>query len=54
MGMVSRFRMRWFYRFEVEHLLARCGLGIETIYGNFDRSGFDRESPEMIFVATET
>ena len=49
-----RFRMRWFYRFEVEHLLARCGLGIETIYGNFDRSGFERESPEMIFVATET
>ena len=49
-----RFPMRWFYRFEVEHLLARCGLEIETIYGDFDRSEFDRDSPEMIFVARET
>ena len=49
-----RFQMRWFYRFEVEHLLARCGLEIETIYGNFDRSAFDAESREMIFVARET
>ena len=49
--LASSFPMRWFYRFEIEHLLERCGLEIEHLYGKFDRSPFEDDSPEMIFVA---
>jgi SAM-dependent methyltransferase len=48
---VMRFPMRWFFRFEIEHLLERCGFGVKAVYGNFDRSEFTDSSPEMIFVA---
>jgi len=30
-------QMRWFYRYEVEHLLARAGFGATTFHGGFDR-----------------
>jgi hypothetical protein len=30
-------QLRWFYRYELEHLLARAGFAIEAIYGGFDR-----------------
>jgi hypothetical protein len=43
--------LRYFFRYEVEHLLARCGFLVEALYGNFDRSSLADESPEMIFVA---
>ena len=48
----TSFGMRWFYRFELEHLLARTGFEIESIHGDFDRSPIGDDSPEMIFVAT--
>jgi len=47
----ARFSMRWFHRYELEHALARAGLGLEALYGDFDRSEFGDGSPEMIFVA---
>ena len=31
------FQLRWFYRFEVEHLLYRAGFSEVAIYGGFDR-----------------
>ena len=40
-----------FFRYEVEHLLARCGFRIADLYGDFDRSPLGDTSPEMIFVA---
>lgn len=43
--------LRYFFRYEVEHLLARCGFRIMAEYGNFDRTPIRDESPEMIFVA---
>jgi len=49
--LVHAFRMRWFSRFELEHLLARAGFAVEAVYGNFDRSALTDDSPEMIFVA---
>jgi len=49
--LIQRFSMRWFSRFEIEHLLARTGYSVEAVYGNFDRSALTDESPEMIFVA---
>jgi hypothetical protein len=48
---VHDFEMRWFFRYEVEHLLARTGFMLRAMYGNFDRSAFADSSPEMIFVA---
>jgi SAM-dependent methyltransferase len=45
------FRMRWFHRYELEHLLARAGFTELTLYGNFDRSEYGADSPEMIWVA---
>jgi len=49
--LVQSFPFRYFYRFEVEHLLARAGFRVTGLYGNFDRSAFTDDSPEMIFVA---
>src|SRR4029077_5790828 len=43
--------LRFFFRYEVEHLLARCGFRVEALYGDFDRTPIRDESPEMIFVA---
>lgn len=48
--LVHAFTMRWFTRFEVEHLLGRAGFSLEAIYGNFDRSALVDGSPEMIFI----
>ena len=49
--LVMTWTLRYFFRFEVEHLLARCGFRIEALYGNFDSSPLQDASPEMIFVA---
>jgi SAM-dependent methyltransferase len=49
--LVQDFPMRWFWRYELEHLLARCGFRVESVFGNFDRSPLTDGSPEMIFIA---
>ena len=51
--LTERFQFRYFYRFEVEHLLARAGFQLQALYGDFDRSPLRDHSPEMIFVATK-
>jgi len=48
---VHSFAMRYFFRFELEHLLARSGFEVTVLYGGFDRSAFVDNSPEMIFAA---
>jgi SAM-dependent methyltransferase len=52
--MVQSFPMRYFFRFELEHLLARSGFEVTALYGGFDRSPFADDSPELIFTATRT
>jgi len=49
--LVFAWPLRYFFRYEVEHLLARCGFRIAAEYGDFDRTPIHDESPEMIFVA---
>src|SRR6266852_3355920 len=49
--LVFAFTIRYFFRYEVEHLLARCGFRVAALYGDFDRSPLVDTSPEMIFVA---
>ena len=49
--LVFAWTLRYFFRYEVEHLLARCGFKVSAVYGDFDRSPLTDTSPEMIFVA---
>ncbi len=48
----TRFQMRWFHRFELEHLMARAGFDDVRIYGDFDRSPVGRDSPAFVVVAS--
>ena len=49
--LVFAWTLRYFFRYEIEHLLARCGFHVAALYGNFDWTPLRDESPEMIFVA---
>ncbi len=48
---VQAFEMRWFFRAEIEHLLARGGFRLRSIYGDFDRSPLADGCPEQIIRA---
>jgi len=43
-------RLRWFYRYEMEHLLARAGFTDVIIYGGYDRRPW-RPEGEIVIVA---
>ncbi len=43
--------LRWYHRFEIEHLLARAGYEVEALYGDWDRGPFAENGQEMIWVA---
>lgn len=49
---VMRFTMRWLYRYELEHLLARAGFMLRSVYGTYDLDDYTSESPRMIAVAS--
>src|SRR5713101_8221913 len=49
--LVMAFTVRYFFRYEVEHLLARCRFRVVEVFGDYDRSLLADASPEMIFVA---
>jgi SAM-dependent methyltransferase len=50
--LVHSFPMRYLFRFEAEHLLARCGFTVEALYAGYDRSAYGSTYPgELIFVA---
>lgn len=43
--------MRWFWRYELEHLMHRAGFTDVTLYGDFDRSPIGRNSPAFVVLA---
>lgn len=45
------FAMRWVYRYELEHLLARAGFAIETVYGSYDLDEYNSASDLLLAVA---
>lgn len=48
-----RFKLRYLFRFEVEHLLERSGFRVEALYADYDRKPYGSVYPgELIFVAT--
>ncbi|MFW5798411.1 MAG: class I SAM-dependent methyltransferase [Planctomycetota bacterium] len=49
---VQRFPHRYFFRWEIEHLLARAGFEIEHLYSDFQRHPFGETFPgEIVVVA---
>jgi SAM-dependent methyltransferase len=50
--LVQAFPMRYLFRFEAEHLLARAGFVVQQLYTDYDKSPFGSKYPgELIFVA---
>jgi SAM-dependent methyltransferase len=49
--LVHAFPIRYFFRYEVEHLLARSGFRVVGLFGDFDNSPLRDDSLEMLFVA---
>jgi SAM-dependent methyltransferase len=50
--LMHEFPMRYLFKFEVEHLLARCGFKVEHVYADYDWSPYGAKYPgELIFVA---
>ena len=45
------FELRYVHRWEMHHLLRVCGYNQLELYGDFDRSDFDENSAEMVWVA---
>jgi SAM-dependent methyltransferase len=53
--LVHAFPMRYLFRYEAEHLLARCGYDVIELYADYDKSPFGTSSPgELIFLAKKT
>jgi SAM-dependent methyltransferase len=46
-----RTKMRYFFRYELEHLLARSGFADVQVFGGFDRRPFDYFSGETVVIA---
>jgi ubiquinone/menaquinone biosynthesis C-methylase UbiE len=55
-GTVTRhttsFNLRWFYRYELEHLLARAGFMLLSLYGSYDLDEYNANSDRLIVLAT--
>jgi SAM-dependent methyltransferase len=49
--LVHGFLMRWFWKHEMEHLLARCGFRVKAVFGDYNRAPLTDQSAEMIFIA---
>ena len=50
---VHAFPMRWLYRFEAEHLLARAGFKVEAVYEDYAETPFSgKEGGELVLVAS--
>ncbi len=49
--LVQAFPFRYFFRYEVEHFLFRCGFKVVELFGDYDKSPLSNDSPEMIFIA---
>jgi SAM-dependent methyltransferase len=53
--LVHPFKMRHLFRFELEHLLARCGFNLEIVFSDFNRRPYGAIYPgELIVVAAKS
>ena len=52
--LVHAYKMRHMFRYEAEHLLARCGFRVEQVYADFEKNPYGSQYPgELIFVASK-
>ena len=51
---IARLSVRYFCRFEFEHLLERAGFRVEALYGSYDLDPFTSSSERLIAVARLT
>ncbi len=52
--LVHAFPMRYLYRYEAEHLLARAGFKVESVYADFEKNPYGSTYPgDLIFVASK-
>jgi hypothetical protein len=50
--LVHAFSLRYLFRFEAEHLLARSGYALEQVYADYEKNAYGTTYPgELIFVA---
>ena len=50
--LIDPFPLRYFFRYEMEHLLVRAGFEVEAVYGDFDQSPVSPSAPgELVVVA---
>ena len=50
--LVHSFSMRYFFRYEMEHLLVRAGFAVEQVYSDYDKNPYGSKYPgDLIFVA---
>jgi hypothetical protein len=47
------FPMRYFFRFEIENLIARTKFKLENIYGDFNRNDLTNDSKEFVVVCSK-
>jgi hypothetical protein len=47
-----QFALRWFYRYELEHLLARAGFRLVSVYGSYELEEYGAGSERLIVLAT--
>jgi SAM-dependent methyltransferase len=53
--LVHAFRMRYLFRFEAEHLLARAGFEVQNLYADYDKNPYGSTYPgDLLFVARRT
>ena len=53
--LVHAFPLRYLFRFEAEHLLARAGFQVEHLYADYEGSAYGSKYPgELLFVARKT
>ena len=49
--LVHAFQLRYLFRFEGEHLLARAGFAVERVYAGYDKSEYESRDPgEVLFL----
>jgi SAM-dependent methyltransferase len=48
---VWRFEMRYFFRYEIEHLVERAGFAVENIFAGYDRSLYGSTYPGELIVS---
>jgi len=46
--------LRYFHRYEIQHMLERTGFEIEALYGDLRKAPYRSTSPDMIWVARKT